>query len=60
MKLEVHLTNGQKHTVVFDGNKEDWFDIIKFNKDSFISDSQDNYFIVSSIMSFKIQGEANE
>jgi hypothetical protein len=60
MKLEVHLTNGQKHTVVFDGSKEDWFDVIKFNKDSFISDSQDNYFIVSSIMSFKIQGEANE
>lgn len=60
MKLEVQLTNGQKHTVVFDGSKEDWFDIIKFNKDSFISDSQENYFIVSSIMSFKIKGEGNE
>ena len=60
MKLEVQLTNGQKHTVVFDGSKEDWFDIIKFNKDSFISDSQDNYFIVSSIMSFKVKGEGNE
>lgn len=60
MKLEVQLTNGQKHTVVFDGDKEGWFDLLKFNRDCFISDVQKMYFIVSSVMAFKIEGEGNE
>lgn len=60
MNLEVQLTNGQKHMVVFDGNKEDWFDLIKFNRDWFVQDTQKSYLIVSSIMAFKIIGETNE
>lgn len=60
MKLEVHLTNGQKHKVVFDGKKEEFFDILKFNRDSFLQDTEENYFIVSSITAFKITGEQND
>lgn len=60
MKLEVQLSNGQKHKLVFAGNKEEFFDIIKFNRDIFLQDTEKSYFIVSSIMSFKIEGESNE
>jgi hypothetical protein len=60
MNLEVQLTNGQKHTIVFDGKKEEFFDILKFNRDSFLQDTEKNYFIVSSITAFKIKGEGNE
>jgi len=60
MYLEVQLTNGQKHEIVFDGNKEEFFDLIKFNRDSFLQDTKKNYFIISSIMSFKITGGNNE
>ena len=57
MKLEVQLTNGQQYTVVFDGDKESWFDVIKFNRDYFVKDINENYIIISSIMAFKIKGE---
>jgi hypothetical protein len=60
MNLEVQLTNGQKHTIVFNGKKEEFFDILKFNRDSFLQDTEKNYFIVSSITAFKIKGEGNE
>lgn len=60
MNLEVQLTNGQKHTIVFDGSKEEFFDILKFNRESFLQDTQQNYLIVSSIMAFKITGGRNE
>lgn len=60
MKLEVQLSNGQKHKLVFDGSKEEFFDIVKFSRDTFLQDTQKMYFIVSSIMSFKIEGEDNE
>lgn len=60
MNMEVQLSNGQKHDVVFDGSKEEFFDILKFSRDTFIQDTQKNYFIVSSIMSFKITGGSNE
>jgi hypothetical protein len=60
MNLEVQLTNGQKHQVVFEGSKEDFFDLIRFNRDSFIQDTKNSYFVISSIMSFKIEGASNE
>lgn len=60
MMLEVQLTNGQKHELVFDGSKEEFFDLLKFNRDYFLQDTKRNYFIVSSIMSFKITGGSNE
>lgn len=60
MMLEVQLTNGQKHELVFDGSKEEFFDLLKFNRDYFLQDTKRNYFIVSSIMSFKITGGNNE
>lgn len=59
MKLEVQLANGQRHSISFDGRKEDWFDVLKFNRDSFIQDAEGNYFIVSSIVAFKIIGDKN-
>jgi hypothetical protein len=59
MNLEVQLTNGQKHTITFDGKKEEFFDLLKFSRDTFLQDTEKNYFIVSSIMSFKIKGETN-
>jgi hypothetical protein len=58
--LEVNLTNGNKHTVVYEQSKEEFFDLIKFNRDVFLKDKNDTYFIVSSIMSFRIQGASND
>ena len=56
MKIEARLNNGDIHILDFDKSKEDFFDIIKFNRDYFIKDANENYIIVSSIMSFKIIG----
>lgn len=60
MNLEVQLTNGQKHNIVFDGSKEEFFDLLKFSRESFVQDTEKNYLIVSSIMAFKITGGRNE
>lgn len=57
MKIEARLKNGDVHIFNFDKSKEDFFDIIKFNRDYFIQDANQSYIIISSIMSFKIIGE---
>ena len=59
MKMEVELTNGRKHNVVFDGSKTEFFDLLKFSRDTFLQDTNSTYFIVSSIMAFKIIGGNN-
>lgn len=59
MNIEVTLTNGHRHIIAFEKGKEDFFDIIKFNRDSFLQDKNGVYFIVSSIMSFAIKGGEN-
>lgn len=60
IKVEVNLTNGVSHKVELQKTKEELFDILKFNRDAFIKDTKGIYFIVSSIMSFKIEGDENE
>ncbi len=59
MNIEVYLNNGEQHTIVFEKAKEDFFDVLKFNRDSFLQDTDGIYFIVSSIMSFKFKGGTN-
>jgi hypothetical protein len=59
LDIEATLTNGHRHIIAFEKSKEDFFDIIKFNRDSFLQDKNGVYFIVSSIMSFAIEGEKN-
>lgn len=60
MHLEVQLNNGQKHELVFEGSKEEFFDLLRFNRESFLQDTKKSYFIISSIISFKITGGNNE
>jgi hypothetical protein len=60
IKIEVNLANGVSHKVEFEKTKEEFFDILKFNRDAFLKDTKGIYFIVSSVMSFKIEGDGNE
>jgi hypothetical protein len=60
IKVEVNLKNGVSHKMELEKTKEEFFDILRFNRDAFLKDTKGVYFIVSSVMSFKIEGDGNE
>jgi hypothetical protein len=53
LTIGVTLTNGSQHKVKYDQTKEDFLDLVKFNKDTFVKDANDYYILVSSISIFK-------
>jgi hypothetical protein len=55
IKVGVTLQNGSKHTVVYENNQDDWKDLVKFSRDSFVKDTEDNYILVSNISVFKFE-----
>jgi len=52
----VTLQNGSKHTVVYEKTKEDWYDLVKFDRDTFVKDTEENHILVSTITVFKFFG----
>jgi hypothetical protein len=57
IEVGVILQNGSKHVVPYDQSKEDWCDLVRFNRDSFVQDTEKNYILVSNIVVFKFIGE---
>jgi hypothetical protein len=53
--IGVMLTNGSQHEVVYEKGKEDFMDLVKFSRDSFIQDTNGYYILVSSISVFKFK-----
>ena len=47
IEVGVILQNGSKHIVPYDQSKEDWCDLVKFNRDSFVQDTEKNYILLS-------------
>ena len=56
IKIGVTLQDGSKTLIHFDSNKEQWEDVIKFNRESFVKDSEGYYIIVSSISKYRYEG----
>ncbi len=59
IKVGVTLHNGSKHVIVHNGDEENWQDVVKFNRDSFVKDVEQNYILVSTISVFRFEGRAN-
>lgn len=60
IKVGVTLQNGSKHIVIHSGDEENWQDLVKFSRDSFVKDVEQNYILVSTISTFRFEGRANE
>lgn len=57
MLIDIVLTNGSQHKIKYDKAKEDFMDLVKFNRESFVEDTNGYYILVSSISVFKIRSE---
>jgi hypothetical protein len=55
INIGVTLTNGSQHEVVYEKGKEDFMDLVKFNRDNFVQDTNGYFILVSSITVFKFK-----
>ena len=55
INVGVMLTNGSQHEVVYEKGKEDFMDLVKFNRDTFVQDTNGYYILVSGISVFKFK-----
>jgi hypothetical protein len=56
MLIDVVLKNGSQHKLEYDKSKEDFMDLVKFNRDNFVQDTNGYYILVANISVFKIIG----
>jgi hypothetical protein len=59
INIGVTLTNGSQHEVVYEKGKEDFMDLVKFNRDTFVQDANGYYILVSGISVFKFKDGGN-
>ena len=59
INIGVTLTNGSQHEVVYEKGKEDFMDLVKFNRDTFVQDTNGYYILVSGISVFKFKDGGN-
>lgn len=59
INIGVMLKNGSQHEVVYEKGKEDFMDLVKFNRDDFIQDTNGYFILVSSIAVFKFKDGGN-
>lgn len=55
VQIGVMLTNGNKHKINYEQSKEDFLDMVKFSRDSFVQDIEGYYILVSSISVFRFE-----
>ena len=61
INVGVILTNGSQHEVVYEKGREEFMDLVKFNRDTFVQDANGYFILVSSISVFKFKdGGKNE